>query len=124
MLRDSAQEPGRRASLTLNALKADPAMLLEACLERYQGSTPAGPAWKLAQPPRIAMTSTADQALDEQSRAVNPDGWVDRGELRSEIVLADGDSANARCLVCRYDFDDGRDDPLTLFGVETMDSCR
>jgi hypothetical protein len=124
MLRDSAAVPAQRATLTLNALKASPAMLLETCLERYQASAPSGPVWKLAQPSRIAMSSTADQALDEQARAANPDGWIDRGELRSEIALADGDPANTRCLVCRYDFDDGRSDPLTLFGAETMDRCR
>jgi hypothetical protein len=123
VLRDSAEAPARRASLTLNALKADPAMLIEACLERYQASTPSGPVWKLARPSRIAMASTADQALNEQAHEANPDGWIDRGELRSEIMLADGDPANARCLVCHYDFDDGRSDPLTLFGVETMNRC-
>jgi hypothetical protein len=123
LLGSSAQEPARRASRTLETLKADPQALLRTCLERYQASTPSGPDWRLAAPLRVAMASTADQASDGQVRT-NPDGWIDRGELRSEIVLADGDSANARCLVCRYDLDDGRSDPLTLFGVDTTGNCR
>ncbi|WP_191061568.1 hypothetical protein, partial [Geminicoccus harenae] len=117
LLGESAAEPGHRAARTLERLKRDPQALLDSCLARYQAATPGGPEWRLASMPgRIAMSSTADQALDQDERQANPDGWEDRGVLRSEIELADGDPIGKRCLVCRYDYEDSRSDPLTLFG--------
>lgn len=125
LLEESATEPRRRAAQTLERLKRDPQALLDTCLMRYQAATPGGPEWRLASlPGRVAMSSTANQALDAEERQANPDGWEDRGVLRSEIVLADGDPIGRRCLVCRYDYEDSRSDPLTLFGVDTTTSCR
>ncbi|WP_159711382.1 hypothetical protein, partial [Geminicoccus flavidas] len=49
LLKDSATEPSRRAARTLERLKRDPQALLDACLARYQGATPGGPEWRLAE---------------------------------------------------------------------------
>ena len=123
LLKSSADQPARRASEMLGALKLGDRALLQACLERYEASSTPGRTWHLADPKLVAMTATADQALDDDTRRANPDGWLDRGDMRSAIMPDDGDVDDARCLVCRYDMDDGAAEPLQLFGVETVDNC-
>jgi hypothetical protein len=108
----------------LGALKLGDEPRLQACLQRWEAESTPGETWRLADPKLVAMKAAADEALDDDTRRANPDGWVDRGEMRSAIVPEDGDVDESRCLVCRYDLDDGAADPLRLFGVETVDNCR
>ncbi|HEX2528511.1 MAG TPA: hypothetical protein VHL31_19710 [Geminicoccus sp.] len=122
-LRSTADQPARRASQMIGALKLGDEQLLQACLQRYESESTPGQSWRLADPKLVAMKAVADQALDHDTRVANPDGWVDRGDMRSAIVPVDGDIDEARCLVCSYDMDDGAAEPLRLFGVETVDNC-
>ncbi|WP_027133209.1 hypothetical protein [Geminicoccus roseus] len=123
LLKESARQPAERAARTLEAMKNDPEALLRLCLESYQAAQASGPEWHLVKPAKVGMTSLSSAATDPALRRDNPDGWVDRGELRSEIMDADDDPATARCLLCRFDFEDNRSDPLTLFGVDTTGRC-
>ena len=123
LLKSSADRPSQRASQMIGALKLGDRQLLQACLDRYQAESTPGETWRLADPKVIAIKASADEALDHDTRLSNPDGWVDRGEMRSAIIPTDGDIDEARCLVCTYDMDDGAAEPLRLFGVETVDNC-
>ena len=118
---DDAGVPGARAKQLIAKLKEGQGTLLDQCLARYQADTGID-AWRFPESRPVAITASADKALDDETLKANPDGWVDEGQMRADIVSKADHSE--QCLVCRYTLEDSDPDPLLLTEADRIDSCR
>lgn len=118
---DDAGAPGARAKQLIARLKDHQATLLDECLARYEADTGITD-WHFPESRPVAITASADRALDDETLKANPDGWVDEGQMRADIVSKVDRSE--QCLVCRYTLEDSDPDPLLLTEADRIDSCR